>query len=161
MVTKTVRFRDSIGPTSHAKIMGPTQIVKLLATSGPRGGKRIRRSTCMGPKALNFSNCVVTTISVIIVFKPAPPPNVHALLHDMWHQSLLYSDSKPSVNFIPRSFAIWLCCVVLYVRCSTVLQPQLVSHRQHTLCCVVLYVRCSTVLQPQLVSHRQHTLYEL
>jgi hypothetical protein len=37
----------------------------------------------------------------------------------VFHWSLLYSYSKPSINFIYRSAAIWLCYAKLYVWCST------------------------------------------
>lgn len=44
---------------------------------------------------------------------------IHVLLHNVFHWSLLHSYSKPSINFIYGSAAIWLCYAKLYVWCST------------------------------------------
>jgi hypothetical protein len=46
--------------------------------------------------------------------------NTHALLHSLFHHSVIYPYTNPSVNFIYRCAAILLCYVVLHVRCSTV-----------------------------------------
>jgi hypothetical protein len=44
---------------------------------------------------------------------------IHVLLHSVFHWSLLYFYSKPSINFIYGSAAIWLCYAKLYAWCST------------------------------------------
>jgi len=44
---------------------------------------------------------------------------IHVLLHSVFHWSLLYFYSRPSINFIYGSAAIWLCYAKLYAWCST------------------------------------------
>jgi len=60
--------------------------------------------------------------------------NIHALLHELWRRSFLYSWTKPSVVIIYRSYAIWLWRAVLRDRWSTLSSaPSLTSQRKQSM----------------------------
>ena len=92
-------------------------------------------STVAGVLGRNTAECRLFSAGYFILKLPNAHnitgcPNLNAPLLVLFHPSF------PSVNCICRSATIWLCCFVLYGRCSTVSSASprhLVPHRQHTI----------------------------
>ena len=60
--------------------------------------------------------------------------NICASLNEQFYRLFLYSYSKPRINFIHQSDAVWLCCVAscYMLNFQLFLQPQPVPHWEHS-----------------------------